>query len=210
MPEPPIPASDVASPSVLAGLSPEQIRHAERPPRPAPLTAEELARFPGLAGIPPPRYPCELLPGEQDGDVHSVYRITFAHGAQYVGITSRSIIDRLEQHFGGSPWGDYPAPALEHAARQGLGTPAIVQRAAAGVSWSVEVLASGLSATAARARERAEIAVLEKPLNAIGAARGWCDPLAPDPRQSALIRYLPATIPFSLPADLATVLDPDE
>ena len=38
------------------------------------------------------------LPGESGG--HSVYRLTFADGSAYVGMTGRDILNRIEEHFG--------------------------------------------------------------------------------------------------------------
>ena len=52
-------------------------------------------------------------------------------------------------------------------------------RTDAGIPWSVEVLASGLTESDARTQEWAAIGELEKPLNVIGAyGRRWADPLA--------------------------------
>ena len=56
-----------------------------------------------------------------------------------------------------------------------------------------------MSKIVSHARELTEIADLEKPLNAVGAACGWCDPLAQDPRQSALAHYLLDTLPSPPP-----------
>ena len=52
-----------------------------------------------------------------------------------MGISARFVIERMEQHFGGGPWG--LAPALEVATYYGTGTAGIVRRAAAGVAWRV-------------------------------------------------------------------------
>ncbi|MDE2850431.1 MAG: hypothetical protein OXP74_07425 [Acidobacteriota bacterium] len=47
-------------------------------------------------GYPPPTAPA--LPGERGG--WSVYRVVFADGAAYVGITKLEVADRLAQHLG--------------------------------------------------------------------------------------------------------------
>ena len=96
-----------------------------------------------LAGLDEPS---RSLPGEAGG--HSVYQITFANGATYVGSTGGRVLDRLEQHFGADP--GQPAPSITVAAVRGFGTFAIVSRAVAGIAWRVVVLASGLSEQRAR------------------------------------------------------------
>ncbi len=88
--------------------------------------AEQLGISPSvLAGLDEPS---RSLPGEAGG--HSVYQITFANGATYVGSTGGRVLDRLEQHFGADP--GQPAPSITVAAVRGLGTFAIVSRAVAG------------------------------------------------------------------------------
>ena len=67
--------------------------------------------------------------------------------------------ERIDQHLG-RPTGGHPSHP----------TPAIVERAGAGVAWSVAVLAM--------------------PLNAAGPVRPWRDPLAPPPEQGAVATYL--------------------
>ncbi len=129
------------------------------------------------------------LPGESDN--HHVYRIAFDDGAAYVGITRRSVIQRVEEHFGAAgPHGEkhYDVPIADRL-KHSLGTFNIVQRLAAGIPCRVEVLASGLTKDDARAIEWSEIAKLEKPLNATGPTRAWTDPLAPDPRHGAVARW---------------------
>ena len=152
----------IASESVCAGLSAEQLRELELHYR---------------------------LPGEA-GQGHSVYRITFADGAQYVGITKRGVVDRLEQHLGADPWGQDTAPPPLTAYRYALGTLAIVTRVAAGVRWTIEVIDSGLEEQEARQREKVEIARLTRPLNGSGPVRPWSDPMAPDPKYGAVARFL--------------------
>ena len=102
---------------------------------------------------------------------HSVYCIAFADGASYVGITGGLVEDRVERHLGADPWGSYPTPPIAVAAQYGLGTSAIVRRVAAGVAYTVKVLASGLTERQARAVEYYEIGKLDKPLNAAGRSR---------------------------------------
>ena len=120
--------------------------------------AEQLGISPSvLAGLDEPS---RSLPGEAGG--HSVYQITFANGATYVGSTGGRVLDRLEQHFGADP--GQPAPSITVAAVRGLGTFAIVSRAVTGIAWRVVVLASGLSEQRARDRARAWMRSLDKPI----------------------------------------------
>ena len=116
----------------------------------------------------------------REGGGYSVYRIAFTDGAAYVGITARPVIARIEEHFGatgpqGSP--DFSDMPISDRFRSGLGAMAIVERLNAGIGCTVDVLASGLDRSGAMHRETAEIAALEKPLNAAGPVRGWRDPL---------------------------------
>lgn len=106
-----------------------------------------------------------LLPGEVYGG-YSVYCLTFADGAQYVGMTGRGILNRLEEHFGGGERGN------------GIGEIAIVERAALG-PWRAEVIATGLSKQNAQDVERSEIKKLPAALNSMRAvtqARQLNDP----------------------------------
>lgn len=112
------------------------------------------------------------LPGESEG--HSVYRLTFADGSAYVGMTGRSVLNRIEEHFGAGERGD------------GIGNFAIQERAALG-AWRIEVLASGLSRDDAKAFERQEIARLPAALNAQNATTRAPD--LHDPAQGAVARY---------------------
>ena len=119
------------------------------------------------------------LPGEA-GSFH-VYRIAFDDGAAYVGMTGRSVLGRIEEHFGATgPHGtpDYRAMPIDERMEWGIGTFRIVERLAAGVACRVGVLASGLTEDEAGQRERREIAKLTKPLNTAGPVRAWSDPLA--------------------------------
>ena len=112
------------------------------------------------------------LPGETGST--SVYRITFADGAVYVGFTRQLIVDRLADQLGfGRGWGTF----------------AVMRRAEAGMAYRVECLVSGLSRDAARARRDAEIRALTKPLNGTSLARSWLDPMDPPPERSAVARY---------------------
>ena len=106
--------------------------------------------------------PYRLLPNEIGG--YSVYQITFANGATYVGSTGDHVLDCLERHFGADPRTGQPAPPIITASIHGLGTFAIVSRAVAGIPWRVAVLASGLSERRAGERERAWLAGLNKPI----------------------------------------------
>ena len=112
------------------------------------------------------------MPGESEG--YSVYRLTFADGSAYVGMTGRDILDRIEEHFGAGERGD------------GIGSHAIQNRAALG-AWRIEVLASGLSRDNARALERQEIARLPAALNVHNATTRARDLY--DPAQGAVARY---------------------
>ena len=110
-------------------------------------------------------------PGEADG--WTVYTMRFECGAAYVGITLRSVAERVEAHIGKS-WQE--------------ATFAIQMELAAGHTFIIEVIASGLSKQDALERERVEIAALEKPLNVMGATRGYtpCGTLPPE--QGAVAR----------------------
>ena len=112
------------------------------------------------------------LPGESGG--HSVYRLTFADGSAYVGMTGRDILNRIQEHFGAGERND------------GIGNIAIQERATLG-AWRIEVLASGLSRDDAIALERQEIARLPAALNAQNATTRARD--LHDPAQGAVARY---------------------
>lgn len=112
------------------------------------------------------------LRGERGG--WSVYRITFADRAAYVGITSGAVLNRIEQHFG---CGD-----------RGAGTAAIFRRLAAGIRCRVRCVASGLTEWQARDLEADRIRRLWRPLNAQHVRRQWLDPLDPDPGRGAVAR----------------------
>ena len=112
------------------------------------------------------------LPGESEP--HSVYRLTFADGSAYVGMTGRDVLNRIEEHFGAGERGN------------GIGNLGIRERAAIG-AWRIEVLASGLSRDDAIALERQETARLPAALNVQNSATR-----APDlhyPAQGAVARY---------------------
>lgn len=87
----------------------------------------------------------------------SVYRISYADGAAYVGQTGRSVSGRVAEHL--------------------ASTPSIRQRSLVGLSADVEVLAQGLTRRQALRRERREIARLRRPLNIVGPTRSWKDPV---------------------------------
>ena len=92
------------------------------------------------------------LAGEQAGNWH-VYRIRFADGSAYVGMTRKAVSERVAQHL------------------QGEGSPAVSQRRAAGVAYRIEVLASVRTERAARLTENREISKLPRPLNRAGPVR---------------------------------------
>ena len=172
-------------PFVLAALPDwtlERIADASRTSEPARgADPEDVLRFLLSVGA------AYTLPGESDG--HHVCRITFDDGAAYAGITSRSVVDRVEEHFGATgPRGEpkyYDVPMADRFKHR-IGTLKIVRRLAAGIPCRVEILASGLTEDDARALEWSEIAKLEKSLNAAGPVRAWSDPLAPDPQLGAV------------------------
>jgi len=112
------------------------------------------------------------LPGESGG--HSVYRLTFADGSGYVGMTGRDVLNRIEEHFGAGERGD------------GIGNLDIRERAALG-AWRIEVLDSGLSRDDAMARERQETARLSAALNVQNATTRARD--LHDPAQGAVAEY---------------------
>lgn len=138
-----------------------------------------------LAAIP-------LLPGEVWGG-WSVYRIAFADGAAYVGMTRRPVAERLAEHLALEHSLDFDAPPLER--RQAIrGSDAVLRRAAAGVRYRFRCLASGLDEWQARTLEDAAIRRLKRPLNGTANARRWRDPLADDslvddPARGAVARY---------------------
>ena len=112
------------------------------------------------------------LPGESGG--HSVYRLTFADGSAYVGMTGREVLNRIEEHFGAGERGN------------GIGNLGIRERAALG-PWRIEVLASGLSRDDAMALERLETARLPAALNVQNATTRARN--LHDPAQGAVARY---------------------
>lgn len=113
---------------------------------------------------------------------HTVYRMDFADGSSYVGITSRPVEDRIQEHLGllyaaHLPWGFVPGlwsgQSREERLRDGRGHPEIMKRhAAEGYTWTWSVLASGLTHAEALDREAYEIARLPRPLNRLGVRRG--------------------------------------
>ena len=110
------------------------------------------------------------LPGELEGGWH-VYRIRFADGAAYVGMTGRTVTERLTQHLNGD------------------GSPRVRHRRPAGEAYRFDVLASGLTERVARRLERAEIAELARPLNLALPASGAQTP-APRTLPSSVRVYL--------------------
>ena len=114
------------------------------------------------------------LPGEKDG--WSVYRIQFADGATYVGMTGRPVLDRIAQHLDGS------------------GSPAVRQHLKSGHDYRFAVLTSGLTEQQARARESVEISALSCPLEqgTAGEARPAEEP-GDQPRPSSAHRDDPAS-----------------
>ena len=85
------------------------------------------------------------LPGEAGG--YSVYRIQFADGAAYVGMTSQPVFRRIARHLNGE------------------GSTEVWRHFAGSLEYRLDVLASGLSERRAREREAREIRALPSPLN---------------------------------------------
>lgn len=111
--------------------------------------------------------------------LHTVYRMDFADGSSYVGITSRPVEDRIQEHLGllyiGGWCGSTPR---EERLRRGWGTGVILERHVAdGYTWTWTVLAEGLSLRDALKREDAEIEALKRPLHfrtkGRAGLRGW-------------------------------------
>ena len=123
---------------------------------------------------------------------HEVPVTAFDDGADYVGKTRRSVLDRIEEHFGatgprGTP--DRRTVPIDERMESGIGTFRIMQRLAAGATCSVEVLASGLTEDEARTREWSEIAKLQRPSNTAGPVRARSDPLANESRIAIMRSY---------------------
>ena len=120
------------------------------------------------------------LPNETG--THSVYRINYDDGAQYVGYTGgpyigyteQGIVERLNQLFA----------ELVNIKRVRYENPGFIARLDAGITYTFECLFSGFDEDEALRVESLEIAKLEKPLNTEGIKSTWQDPLAPAP-----IRY---------------------
>ena len=98
---------------------------------------------------------------------HFVYRLDFADGWSYVGITSRSVETRIQEHLGllhMDGWCGHHDRAVR--LRRGWGTQGIMARhVAMGYSWTWTVLAEGLSLQAALKREDEEIERIDRPLH---------------------------------------------
>lgn len=131
----------------------ERIAYPERVPLPPSIDgyAAELIRLGSI----------DLLPGEQPGG-WSVYRINFADGSAYVGITCRLIAERLAEHLGCRYLGK-PPPFR--------GNESVRRLAGEGVKYCAECLASGLEKAAADVIESREIGKLAKALNHNGVDR---------------------------------------
>ena len=126
-----------------------------------------------------------MLPGEIGG--HSVYRIAFEDGSAYVGTTGRSVLERIEEHFGLAADGTaLPVRSFQEKLELAVGTFRIIERLAAGVPHVVDVLHSGLSRSQAHAVEAQEIANLSAALNTTHATSAA--PSIHDPR--AALKYL--------------------
>ena len=136
------------------------------------LDRETVAKL--IAEAPPP------LPGEREGEGWTVYRIVFADGAAYVGITSGSVAHRLAEHLGLDDAFDFHAPPIQDRTPV-RGSAQVLRRAAAGIRYRFRVLASGLDEWQARGFENIAIRRLKRPLNRTVNARRWRDPLARDP-----------------------------
>lgn len=89
-----------------------------------------------------------LLDGEVEHG-HSVYKIVFDDGYEYVGVTGRRILTRMTQHL---------------VTRK---TPAIVEHVQTGVGYRFVCLLSGATAKDAYAAEKLHIEWLPKPLNSV-------------------------------------------
>ena len=110
------------------------------------------------------------LPGELEDGWH-VCRIRFADGSAYVGMTGRTVSERLTQHLNGD------------------GSSRVRKHRMDGVSYRFDVMASGLTEQVARRLERAEIAELARPLNLALPASGAHTPV-PSPLPPAVRVYL--------------------
>ena len=135
------------------------------------LDRETVAKL--IAETPPP------LPDEREGEGWTVYRIVFADGAAYVGITSGSVAHRLAEHLGVDDAFDFHAPAIQDRTPV-RGSAQVLRRAAAGIAYRFRVLGSGLDEWQARALEDAAIRRLKRPLNRTANARRWRDPVTRD------------------------------
>ena len=156
-------------------MTPEQTETYEQMYAMNPGAAEVVRQGWLLAGL-------YRLPGESHHpDHYSVYRISFECGKAYVGLTRRDVLVRVAEHAGcgqdalaahrlelRSPWGH--ASIQRELNHHGVAT--------------VEVLASRLTMDSAEETEAYEIALLDKPLNAMG-TQGGSGPLCDEGTDSA-------------------------
>ena len=133
--------------------------------------------------------------GRLSGELAScwhVYRIQFTDGSAYVGMTGRTVVERLTQHLSGD------------------GSLRVRQRCMAGVAYRFDVLASALTERMARQIERVEIAKLARPLNVALPAKDAAMLIAPPPPPAVRV-YLtrpldtPMTYHFHVRDDAANV-----
>lgn len=90
----------------------------------------------------------------------SVYRIDLSDGTAYVGLTTRSIAERVAEHFGCD---------VLNIERRADATFLIVQRLERGCTAKVTCIASGVTKLQAQQRERSEIECHPRPLNTLHA-----------------------------------------
>ena len=125
-------------------------------------------------GIRGQRLPNASPPGARNSG-WAVYRIDFDDGTAYVGITSKPVEDRIQEHLGLLFKGGW---CRERPRRErwllGWGTRCILCRHAKGIGWTWCVIADGLSRREAHARERVEIEACEIPLHARSSRRPPC------------------------------------
>ena len=90
---------------------------------------------------------------------YSIYKIEFKDGAEYVGQSSRRLVERIWEHFDDEG-----------------GSKKVYERLCAGQCFRVHVLSAGLTKERAAAEEDMFIRNLPKPLNETSQAQDWDDP----------------------------------
>ena len=160
-------------------MTPEQTEAYEQIYAIDPRAAEAVRQGWLLAGV-------YRLPGESGrSDEYSVYRLSFECGRAYVGLTRRDVLVRVAEHVG---CGRDPIATWRLELRNQQGHTGIQQELNHHGVAKIEVLASGLTLDEAELIEMREIALLDMPLNAVGAqrgSRGLCGD-GPDPAGEAL------------------------